>query len=100
MVVYLCLAVFWTFYGFAGILGFQRIPAKYKNKVWTKDYIRSCGMAWLTLGVPSLLLYAVASRFYMPWAVTASLIVLLTVPSIVFSCRIERKFKAKLEEEL
>lgn len=99
MTVLLWLGIFWTLYGIAGILGVQCVPSKYKNKVWTKQYIRSCGISWLMIGIPWLLLYAVASRYYITWPITAIFIVLFSIPSIIFSARIEKKYKAKLAEE-
>ena len=37
MNVLLFMSVFWILYGIAGLLGFQNIPAKYKEHSWTKD---------------------------------------------------------------
>ena len=99
MTVLLWLGVFWTLYGIAGILGIQCIPSKYKNKVWTKQYIRLCGIGWLMIGIPWLLLYAVTFHYNITWAITALLIILFSIPSIIFSIRTEKKYKAKLVEE-
>ncbi len=93
MTVLLWLGVFWTFYGIAGILGIQCIPSKYKHKIWTKQYIRLCGMGWLMIGIPWLLLYAVTSQLNIKWNITALLIVLLSIPSIIFSIRTEKNIK-------
>lgn len=51
------------------------------------------------IGIPWLLLYAVTTYYNIAWAITASLIVLLSIPSIIFSIRTEKKYKAKLAEE-
>lgn len=99
MKVILWLGIFWTCYGIVGILGIQCISPKYKNKVWTKQYIRSCGISWLMIGVPWILLYAVTLHYNMTWAITALLIVILSTPSIIFSIYIEKKYKAKLIAE-
>ncbi len=99
MPVLFWLGTFWTLYGLAGIFGMQRIPSKYKNRVWTSQYIRLCGISWLMIGIPWLLLYAVVCRYRISWAITAPLLVLLSVPSILFSIRTEKKYKAKLAGE-
>lgn len=99
MKVLLWLGIFWTFYGIAGILGVQCIREEYKNKVWTKQYIRLCGMGWLMIGIPWLLLYAFISHYNITWAITALFIVILSIPSIIFSICIEKKYKAELAKE-
>ena len=38
MNVLLYLGIFWTLYGLAGLLGWQRINNKYKGYDWTKKY--------------------------------------------------------------
>lgn len=57
MIVLLSLGIFWTLYGVAGFLGFQRISERYKRKSWTKEYIQSCGIRWLMIGIPWIVLY-------------------------------------------
>ena len=55
MNVLLYLGIFWTLYGLAGLLGWQRINNKYKGYDWTKKYIRCLGISWLMLGIPCLI---------------------------------------------
>lgn len=98
MATLLSLGIFWTFYGILGLCGIQRIPSEYKNKAWTKQYIRSCGIGWLMIGVPWILLYAALSRHPVSPPVMALLIVLLALPASIFSFCIEKKYKAKCAE--
>lgn len=56
-------------------------------------------MGWLMIGIPWLLLYAVTFHYNITWAITALLIILFSIPSIIFSIRTEKKYKAKLVEE-
>lgn len=56
MPVFLILGIFFTLYGAAGLCGFQRIAERYKYKSWTKSYVRACGIGWLMLGIPWILL--------------------------------------------
>lgn len=99
MTVLLWLGIFWTFYGIAGILGVQHVPSKYKNKVWTKQYIRLCGIGWLMIGIPWILLYTAISHYNITWTIASFLIVLLSIPSIIFNICVEKKYKAKLGEK-
>lgn len=95
----LTMGIFWTFYGILGLCGIQRIPSKYKNKTWTKQYIRSCGLGWLMCGIPWILLYFALSRHPVSPPIMALLIVLLALPSLIFFSYIEKKYKAKCAEE-
>lgn len=98
MTVLLWLGIFWTIYGVAGVFGIMHIPAKYRNKDWTKRYARLSGISWLMIGIPWIILYAVSVHCHFTWSITAFLIVLLSVPSIVFSICVDRKYRAKPAE--
>lgn len=99
MTVVLGLGIIWTIYGTAGLLGFQRIPARYKEKSWKGQYIHACGIGWLMIGLPWLALYGAASLWKIQWPVTAVLLVCFAVPSIVYTIRIERKYGQKADED-
>ena len=93
MNVFLYLGAFWTLYGIAGLCGYQRIPERCRNQSWTKQYIRSSGISWLMLGIPWMLLYA-AGRIWVPhWGVVIGLVLGFSLPSIVFSFYMQRKYK-------
>lgn len=95
MDVFLFLGVFWTMYGIAGLFGYQRIPRRCKNQSWTKEYIRSSGVSWLMLGIPWMLLYGASLIWDISshWGIVTGLALALSVPSIVYSIRMERKYK-------
>lgn len=76
MMVLLSLGIFWTLYGVAGLLGFQRINERYKRKSWTKKYIQSCGIGWLMIGIPWIVLYLLCFFYEVQWPVIASLMIL------------------------
>ena len=99
MMVLLSLGIFWTLYGVAGLLGFQRINERYKRKSWTKKYIQSCGIGWLMMGIPWIALYLLWYFYQVQWSVIALLMILFSVPSIVYSFCIEKKYKSKIAED-
>ena len=97
MNVLLYLGIFWTLYGLAGLLGWQRINNKYKGYDWTKKYIRCLGISWLMLGIPCLIF----SRLYEAGYNTRSMFVLMCVcmlPSLIFTIAVEKKFNAKIKD--
>ena len=97
MNVLLYLGIFWTIYGLAGLLGWQRINNKYKGYDWTKKYIRCLGISWLMLGIPCLIF----SRLYEAGYNTRSMFVLMCfcmLPSLIFTIVVEKKFNAKIKD--
>ena len=103
MNVLLFMSVFWILYGIAGLLGFQNIPAKYKEHRWTKDYIRSQGLNWLILGLPWLGFYLVRTFLLAEIAITAGMsviiLLLLSIPALIVSIGMEKKYKTMLATE-
>ena len=99
MGVLLSLSIFWIVYGCVGLFGFQIIPNKYKGFDWTKSYIRFRGASWLMLGVPFLALFLAARNFEMNAVIVMLLMVILALPSIIYSFVFERKYKARLKEK-
>ncbi len=96
MEIFLFLGFFWTMYGIAGLFGYQRIPERCKNQSWTKQYIRSSGISWMMLGIPWVLLYGANLIWdFIPahWVAVTGLALVLSVPSIVYSLRMEAKYK-------
>ncbi len=90
----------WTIYGACGFLfGWQMIPDKYKGKAWTGEYIRFRGLSWLLLGIPWLLLYVTAKNAELSSAATITLMIVLSLPSLVYTYVKEKKYKALLDEE-
>ena len=103
MKVLLYMSIFWILYGIAGLLGFQNIPAKYKGRSWTKDYIRSSGLSWLILGLPWLGFYLVRTFLLTEANITAGTLVIillfLSIPALVVSIVTEKKYKVLLAIE-
>ena len=103
MQVLLFMSVFWIAYGTAGLFGFQQIPSKYRGYPWTKDYIRHQGVSWLMLGLPLLAFYLILTRFFADPELHAGLIALIVlilgVPSVIFTILWEKKYKTFLDQE-
>ena len=103
MNVLLFMSVFWILYGIAGLLGFQNIPAKYKGHSWTKDYIHSQGLNWLILGLPWFGFYLVRTFLLAEADITTGMsvviLLLLSIPALIFSVIYEKKYKAMLAAE-
>ena len=94
MNVLLYFGIFWTLYGLAGLLGWQRINNKYKGYDWTKKYIRCLGISWLMLGIPCLIF----SRLYEAGNNTRSMFVLMCfcmLPSLIFTIVVEKSIMLK-----
>lgn len=99
MGIILGLGIFGILYGIAGILGFQVINKKYRNHDWTKNYIHRCGMSWLMIGIPWLILYLLTYDKDINRLVMCLLILLCGVPSIIYTIINDRKFKHILEAQ-
>lgn len=92
------ISLFWTIYGFAGLFGFQIIPEKYKEYSWTKEYIRFRGKSWLMVGMPYLCLCFVEPLLDLSVEQISVALVVLGIPSVVYSLVKERKYKSMLIE--
>ena len=97
----LIMSTFWVIYGIAGILGFQIIRSEYKGHRWTKTYVRLLGVSWLMLGAPWLLVdrIAVDTAANIGTGLLCIILLALAVPSIVFTCLIDKKYRNILENE-
>lgn len=93
----LLFGIIWLVYGFAGFLGIQSVPDKYKDHSWTRDYTRSRGFGWILLGGLWILLYMMHLDMQMLSA--RLLIVLFSIPSFVCWVQVDRKFQHLLDEE-
>lgn len=99
MKVILALGIFWTLYGFAGVMGFQVINEKYRNHDWTASYIRYCGKSWLMMGIPWIILYLLTHDKDIGKVALCLLILLCSTPSLVYTIINERKYKQMLKEK-
>ena len=99
--VILIMSAFWVIYGIAGILGFQIIRSEYRGHRWTKTYVRLLGVSWLMLGVPWLLFDRIAAytAANIGTEVFCFILLVLAIPSIVFTFFIDKKYRNILENE-
>ena len=84
-------------YGILGLFGIQIISDEYKGKTWTKSYIRCRGGMWLGLGVPWLTFYLIAHDMGLKNYVAAAIMLVISIPSFIFSFFFEKKYKAMLK---
>lgn len=101
MLTLMIISICYTLYGIAGLFGFQIIPEQFKGHLWTKDYIRCRGIAYLMLSVPWLavcwledLCFADVSHGIMILIVGG-----LAVPSLIYAVICDKKYKALLEKD-
>lgn len=87
------ISAFWIVYGVLGVLGFQRIPEKYKYKSWTPDYIRMCGIADLLLGGGWIILSFVLRAVSLPLLQEMGLVLLFALPAVGYALYADRKTK-------
>lgn len=87
-------SAFWIVYGILGLLGFQKIPEKYKYKSWTPDYIRMNGIAELLLGGGWLILGFVLRAVSLPLLQELGLGLLFSLPAVGYALYADRKTKA------
>lgn len=99
MGVLLGLGIFYTGYGIAGVLGFQIISERYKNHVWTANYIRYRGISWLMIGIPWLLLYHLTNSMDIDRSVMCLLVLACGTPATVYSFAQERKYRQMLHHQ-
>ncbi|WP_418632339.1 hypothetical protein [Ruthenibacterium lactatiformans] len=104
MNVILVMSLFWIGYGIVGLIGFQNIPEKYKGHSWTKDYIRKQGITWIILGLPWFGFYLVRtfplSEINISTGNTVVILIMLSIPALIGSIVLERKYKALLSAEI
>ena len=96
MDVLLILGAFWTVYGLLGLAGWQRLPARYRGHRWTARYTRQLGLSWILLGIPWLLAGILVRNSAMPWGGQCAVMVLVSLPSIVYTWALDRQYKKRL----
>ena len=91
------LGIFWSIYGVLGLFGIQKIPSEYKGKNWTKRFIRSRGVSWILLGFPWIIFYLIVRNMNINNFITAMIIIVISIPSIIYSVVSDRKYKTLLK---
>lgn len=95
----LVIGIIWTLYGLAGLFGIQKIPSKFKDKSWTKHYIRYQGISWLLLGIPWIVLDVITEDKGFGMPVMLFLILAYSLPGFVYTVILDRRYTAKLKLE-
>lgn len=95
----LVIGIIWTLYGLAGLFGIQKIPSKFKDKFWTKHYIRYQGISWLLLGIPWIVLDVITEDKGFGMPVMLFLILACSLPGFVYTVILDRRYTAKLKLE-
>ncbi len=98
------LSIAWIAIGVMGLLGFsKRAPKKFRDKPWTKQYIKYEGVTWILIALPSICFLLMGGDKNPGFDDVLSLEMLIlaisVVPAIVYSIWVERKFSARLKEE-
>lgn len=95
----LVIGIIWTLYGIAGLFGLQKIPTKFKEKTWTKRYIRYQGIAWILLGIPWIVLALVTMNKEPGFFIMLPLLLVCTVPGFIYAIVLDRRYTAKIKQE-
>ena len=95
----LVIGIIWTLYGLAGLFGIQKIPSKFKDKSWTKHYIRYQGISGLLLGIPWIVLDVITEDKGFGMPVMLFLILACSLPGFVYTVILDRRYTAKLKLE-
>ena len=92
------LSILWTAYGVVGILGFQKIPPEHQNRSWSKNYSHDQGISYLMMGVPWLIFDRVLALLSIELnsILRILIIIVLAIPSILYTSAIDKKYKALL----
>ena len=98
MYILLAISIFYICYGLVGLLGFQLIPKKYRGHSWTKQYKRCCGLAYLLLGIPWLLLTLAQMAGWIGDNPFLAGILLSGAIAFCYCLWFDRKYKQKLSQ--
>ena len=96
------LGVFWTIIGIINLCGhqFMVIKPEYKNRSWTKEYIRFRGKSMIMAGVPWILLFIVTYNMDLKFVIMMIWYIVVSIPAFMYSIIYDRRYEKMLEEEL
>lgn len=95
----LVIGIIWTLYGLAGLFGIQKIPSKFKDKSWTRHYIRYQGISWLLLGIPWIILGVSTEGKGVGMPAILFLILACSLPGFIYTVILDRRYTAKIKLE-
>ncbi len=99
MYVLFAMSIFYIGYGILGLFGKMNIPEKFKGYDWTKDYIRNCGISYILLGIPWLVLYFAFEQYDPGYGMMFLLIILLALPSFGYTIYNEKKYSKLIKKD-
>ena len=99
MLIPIVLGAFWVIYGILGFFGVQRVPERYKGKSWTESYMRSCGVAYILLGLPWLIFGLVTNNMKIDFLIGALAMVIVAIPAFIYALFIDRKYKPLMNSD-
>lgn len=94
----LVLAVLDLGFGVLGLFGIQSVPAQYKGKSWTKDYMRSNALSEILMGVLIGIVALLTRNRTLSIPVTIVLIAVAVAPSLVWTFVSTKKYKKMLQD--
>lgn len=99
MNVLLYISIFWIIYGILGLFGVQaNIPKEFKGQIWTQKYIQKIGLSWLMIGIPWIVYYLLYCNNRLRFTFEVLILVVLSLPSIIFTFVIDKKYKALIKD--
>ena len=99
MLTPIVLGAFWVIYGILGFFGVQRLPERCKGKSWTESYMRSCGVAYILMGLPWLVFGVVTYNMKLHFLVGALTMLILAIPAVIYGLVVDRKYKPMMDSD-
>lgn len=94
----LIFSIFYIIYGIFGLFGIQNISEKFKNRPWTRQYIRICGVSDLLLGVPWAAAWLLLRNTSLSTSRQIVLYVALALPSLALTVAADVKYRRLLKQ--
>ena len=95
----LMFGIFWTLYGFLGVIGIQKINEEYKGTSFEKEYKKFVGISWLLSCIPCIARHFLFECTNVLLVIKWLLLAVSAIPSIWYSVVGDKKYKKLFEEE-